>query len=341
MKLWSIFAGARSFCFLLCLLIPCAVFSQQTSNGLLKPEFLTEKSFAEIYTLTAELDDQTFMKLQMLVTNIGIGNRSAGCQVLVLQSGEKPFKKNRRFSSQNWGYKALPSPTLSIGPNRLGIGGNSTFYLTKIDQSTISIILDSAPVRHAMPDSAACKLAGGKFYDNEVLIYWTRLKATITMPGRPVQTLDGYGMLEHSRSVGYPRDFSRGWLAFHGIQANSHFVANLRLPPAAGAPAIGWTWQDGESAPNPMVNTQVKKNRIAAEGGTRDVEVASSPEKTISFVKKEELCRVSIIDELGPVLGGIVKLCMGDPVTSYYLAQVKVRPERPPVQGVLELMSFE
>ena len=56
---------------------------------------------------------------------------------------------------------------------------------------------------------------------------------------------------------------------------------------------------------------------------------------------QQSLFRFSIIDELGPILGNIVRLIVGNPVTRYYRAQAQVSPDQAPIEGILEIMDFE
>ena len=84
---------------------------------LLQPSILYNKSYTEIYTLTAENDNGTFVQVQFTFTNLGIQNENAACKALVLHTSQKPWKVNERFSRKQWSYADTPNPVLSMGSN--------------------------------------------------------------------------------------------------------------------------------------------------------------------------------------------------------------------------------
>ena len=53
------------------------------------------------------------------------------------------------------------------------------------------------------------------------------------------------------------------------------------------------------------------------------------------------LFRYSVVEDLGPILGTVVRLVAGNPITRYYWAQAHISCDAPPIDGVLEIMNFE
>jgi hypothetical protein len=85
----SHFAGYRPLSQLFCLcsiLLPLAFQSPraETLSHVLQPALLDNKSYTEIYTLSALHDDQTFVQVQLTITNLGVENRNAAGKALVL-----------------------------------------------------------------------------------------------------------------------------------------------------------------------------------------------------------------------------------------------------------------
>ena len=148
-------------------------------------------------------------------------------------------------------------------------------------------------------------------------------------------------MLERARSVGHPREICQGWVTFRGLQSGRRFLANFRLPPEKGSPAVGWIWNDGERKPAAKTGLQFTSDSSAEGKEPVAPRTISALDGSFHITRGALLYRYSFIDELGPLLGGIVNLVVGNPITNYYDAQVQVSPDKPLIEGVLELMHIE
>jgi catechol 2,3-dioxygenase-like lactoylglutathione lyase family enzyme len=305
------------------------------------PNVLSSKIYAEIYTLNALYDDQTFIQTKMILTNIGLGDSNAACELLVLHVGEKPDKTSKRFKKTSWKYSSEHNPTLSIGSCSLEQDGKSTSCTMTFDKIMATFFLSSSPRYEKSPDTILAGTSSKRFYTDEVLIPWTGLKTTLRRQGNTEKQLQGFGMLEHSRSVGYPKDFSRGWISYYGCRPGVQFLANFHFPSCKEPCAVGRTWNSLDEAPKALsgLRMSIKGSTICTKESL--LPVVSAPDPTFAIAGKQRLFRFSIVDELGPILGCIVKLIVGNPVTRYYWAQAIVSPDQPPTEGILEVMSFE
>ncbi len=332
-------AYAVCICVLPC--VPVCASSNRAASPLhpFRPNVLSSKWYSEVYTVTGLYDDRTFIQTQMMVTNIGLGDSNAACEMLVLHCGEKPDKTSRRFNKTSWKYSDKPNPTLSIGSCRLMQDGESTTCVLSLDSTVASISLDRPPGSLQSPDTILTGGAPMKFYTYEVLVPWTRTLTTLRLPGHPEKQLQGFAMMEHSRSVGFPKDFSRGWISFYGSGAGSQFLAIFHFPAFKASGAVGWTWDSREEAPKPMTGLRT----VMKTTGTCGIlpSVASLQEPSFIIDGQQSLYRFSLIDELGPILGNIVRLIVGNPVTRFYRAQARVAPDQPVIMGVLEIMNLE
>ncbi|MGA2506426.1 MAG: hypothetical protein ABSF80_03015 [Chitinispirillaceae bacterium] len=314
-----------------------------------KPAFLANGSYCEAYKLSALLDDETFIETEMMVTNIGFRDSNAACQILVLHPGEDRWKASKRFGKADWNYSDTPNPALSIGHCRLAQEKDSTICTMVFGNATVTLSFDVAPNPVKIPStinvSGEKPLLSGKssttFYTYEMLIPWSRLNATICLPGRTKKLVSGSGILVDSRSVGYPKDFSRGWVYYYGCLSGCRFLVNFRFPLNDTCGVAGWIWKDNEQTAQPVTNMQVSSGSHMVDGKKGRFVVISSPDSSFRITSQLELDRYSIIDDLGPVLGTIIKLVVGNPVTRFYKAQVTPSPGQPPAQGILEMMKFE
>ena len=305
------------------------------------PNVLASKSYSEIYTLSALCDDQTFIQTQLIVTNIGLGDSNAGSELLVLRSGEKPCKMGRRFKKTFWKYSQAPNPSLSIGSSCMAQVRDSTLCVLALDGSLVAISFGRPPIAAKSPDTILPCDASKKFYTSEVLIPWTRLHATLRLAGTREKQMTGFGTMEHSRSVGYPRDFSRGWISFYGCRAGTRFLADFHFPSCAASGAVGWTLNGRDGTPQSMAGLQVAMR--ATRIGKRNCVMpwVSDPHGSFVIVGRQSLFRLSLSDDLGPFLGYVVGLVAGNPVTRFYSAQALVASGGPPIEGILEITDFE
>lgn len=341
MNIFSLFGRSLVQAVFVCLVAYLPTYSSDevvpSSRHPFDPNVLSSKIYSEVYTLDALYDDHTFIQTQMIVTNIGLGDSNAACEMLVLRVGDKPNKTCKRFKKNGWKFSGKPDPTLSIGSCCLAQEGESTKCTMAIDGTTASFFLDRPPQSGKNPETVVAVKASKRFYTDEVLIPWTRLRTTLRTPGFPEKQLQGYGMLVHSRSIGYPKDFSRGWIFYYGCSEGNQYLANFHFPVCKASDAIGWTWKSQDEAPKPMVGLQMAMNGPNKESILPTV---SAPQDFV-IAGQQNLFRFSIIEELGPILGCIVRLIVGNPVTHYYWARAQVAPGEPPIDGVLEVMNLE
>jgi hypothetical protein len=309
------------------------------------PTVLPSKSYSEVYKLSALFDDRTFVQVQMMITNVGLGDSNAACELLVLRPGEKPSKTCRRYNKTRWNFSAAPYPTLSIGPSRLSKEGESARCLIAFDSIVAEISIDKPAGFGQSPDTVVADKALKKLYVNEVLVPWTRLSTALRMPGIPKKQLNGYGMIERSRSVGYPKDFSNGWISFYGSTAaaagGTQFLAECHFPASKAPGAIGWTWNDRDHVPKPLSGLQMVMKRKADGAHETALPILTEPHSALVISGEQSLFRYSIVDELGPMLGSVVRLIIGNPVTRYYRARALISAGREPADGILEIMNFE
>jgi hypothetical protein len=318
---------------------------QSKTQNVLQPTILSNGSYTEIYTLTAQHEDQSLVQVRLMVTNIGPGDKNAGCQILSLQPAAKSWQASKRFDNKEWTYADAPNPRLSVGPSRLEILPGMTRVDANLQGGQVKITLTGqpAPIKPRYTDvTAGRKGSKSKFLESEMLIPWSKLETTLNIPGVGIKHLRGYGMLEHSRSVGYPMDFSRGWVVFRGNQSEEgRFMASFRLPPQENAPAVGWIWQASEKRPVPLNGLRIGTESAVIDGKKQDVQVISAMDNSFRITGTQKLLSYSVMDDVHPFIRRIVQALVGNPVTSYYVAKAQLSSGQNPEPGVLELTQVQ
>jgi hypothetical protein len=307
--------------------------AEEVKDQLLAPAFLPHKSYTEIYTISALHDDKTFVQVQMTFTNLGVENKNAACRALVLNKMNKPWKVNETFNSKQWKYAEEPVPALSMGVNTLKKFPDKIELSAILGKGTIAISLLGTPSAIKPPNTDYPKNASAKFYDFEIIVPWSKVTTTISLPGTPKKTLQGFGILERSRSIGTSKDVSRGWVTFRGYQNDAFFLANFRFPPQENSLATGWIWKNGQEKPFAMTGLRMVKEK--------DVHFITALDNSFKIIGHDVLYRYSFVDELGAFTGYLVKMVVGKPITRYYDADVQIFSGKPAMPGVLELMTIE
>lgn len=313
----------------------------QQAEHALEPVILDNKSYTEIFTLTAMHDDHTFVQVQLTFTNLGVENRNAACKALVLNPSRKPWKFNERFNEKHWGYSETKGPALFAGASTLRVLSDKTCLFASLGKGTVKISLYGLPAPIKTPNIDLPKSNSGKFYQYKILVPWTRLETSLDVPGFPRQNLQGFGMLELAKSVGTSRDLCRGWVTFRGFEGDSFFLANFRLPSQENSPAAGWIWKNGEQNPVAFTGLQIRREFSMVDGNKKEYQIISALDNSFRISGHDLLYQYSFVDELGAFAGYVVKMVIGKPVTRYYDAHVVLAGGKQALRGVLELMNIE
>jgi hypothetical protein len=313
--------------------------TNQDAESVLKPRFLTNKSFAQIYTVTVLFDDSTWAQLQFVLTNLGIADHNATCKAIILHKSDAPVCWNKRYSESEWSYSPGPVQKLTIGANRISIADNKTSVSLHNDSLAIDISFNGMP-EVVVPPNATMK-SQSLVYDYAVLIRWNRVRATLQYPGHAMKKLNGYGMVELSRSNYLPSDLCRGWITFRGYHNDANFIANIRLPPEKKTPPSGWSWKNMDKTPGAVTELLLESEPRSTGCNSPGTGRIEARDKSFSVTPQALLSRYSFVDSLGPIYGTIVKLVVGEPVTYYYAAQVKIPNDTCSLYGVLEYMRIE
>ena len=344
---WNRF-GLMVLSFSLCIF--CRVYSlPEPPLHPLQPTFLSNGSYSEAYEISAVLEDGTFIQTQMMVTNIGLKDSNAVCQLLVLRKGDAPLNNSKRFGKTEWNYSDTPNQALSIGHCRIEQAAGSTVCTMSFKNASVVVSFNEPvnPVKTPSTLNVGTEkdLQQGKsssnFYTYTVLIPWSSLKATMRIREKPEIESSGSGIMVRSRTVGYPKNFSWGWVYYYGCPTGCRFLADFRFPPHGAGAVAGWVWKDNEPEPQPVTGMQVTYGSTVIDGKKMTSVVVSSPDSSFTITSRYELYRFSVIEDLGPILGSIIKLAIGNPVTRFYQAQVVQSPVDTAEVGVLEVMRFE
>jgi hypothetical protein len=289
------------------------------------PVILPAGSFTDAYTASVSADDGTFVQLQTTITNIGPGGPNGTIRLLAILPGGVSWKATNYYGRDKWHTEESPGSALVIGPCRLGCTNDSTRITMALKGGNVDIVSDVVPTPVKVPlidvtvTSPSSEDSIGKFFEYSVLIHGAKANMTLTIPGSVPRTIKGCRlMLEHSRSVGTAPEVSRGIILFRGLKDGKSVMAQFRIPVKKNAPAAGWIWKEADAAPVAVNNVKITSVIDTVNGKPRETTFCFAPNNQWTIRAENKLFRYSFIDDLGPILGNLTKLLVGNPATYYY-----------------------
>lgn len=286
-----------------------------------EPNPLSDESYGESFTAIADLSDGSYVLLQYVFTNAGIGDGKAACRGLVVRPGKKGENSAIRVDRDEWSY-TKEGNRLTVDHCVLSSTAGRTHFKVKTDQLSIDLTLNAIPKVTKAPGHLI-KVDGDEFYESELLIPWAKVEAQIKAHSGNV-TLSGMGYLDHSRSnTRLPKVASR-WLRFRGFVGTKRLLFELRNDPQGKATA--WVWSEGEAKPS---SAQLKALKVQATGKEVSVDWDTFSLKTTSL-----LYRYRPAKEWG-MLGRLAKPWVGDPETRTYRA-ILTLADGQKISGILE-----
>lgn len=298
----------------------------------LEPAVLEQDEYAESFTFIADLDDGTYVHLQLAVTNLGPGSRTGGCRALVVRAGKEPWSRGERFGAGEWRHTAGEAKErLEIGPC-WAEAGEGLEVRTRLGEAEVSLRYppQAAPVSPPSHTIAVRK----RQHRTWLLAPFSRVSARIALPGEKVLELAGGGYADHSRSNVAAGKLARRWLRFRGLRGSER-VLLLARESLSGGFGPAWIWFEG-SEPRSFERFAVKR-----EGKKEQLQWSASLAGDFEgeIVSTAQLYRYAPVEELG-ALGLLVATVVASPVTYTHRAKLALKG-RAPIPGILEVSLLE
>lgn len=294
------------------------------AEALLRPAQLSSDAYAETFTFVADLDDGSYVQLQLAVTNIGPGSGTGLCRVLVARPGAAPWTRHARHGRSGWSHEvAADGEVLSVG-DCSARSGAGTRVLAALGGRQIELTFPEPLSERAPP--TVIRL-GDREYRASILQAFTPVRARLEGFGA-ADPVSGGGYADHSRTTVPPDALAHRWVRFRALRAPHRLlVLGRQLPGGRWDPA--WIWRQGEA---PRALDALELHRSGGEGGPWTATLRDgSASGTVSA--GPSLYRHAPLEELGPI-GWLVRAVMDAPVTTTFRATLA---EPAPVDGILEV----
>ncbi|MCP3136425.1 hypothetical protein [Pyxidicoccus xibeiensis] len=311
------------------LLALVALPSVAVAGAALEPTLSQSDNYGESFTFIGDLDDGTFVLVQLSVTNIGPGSRNGICRATVLKPGQRAWTPQTKVGSKDWGYDAATG-TLRMGPCSARSVGGSTRVEAPLDGGRV-VLEYAAPVAPRSPEGSEVELGSAR-YRHEVTLAFSPLRATVQRPKTSEESHVGGGYADHSRSTIAPAKLAKRWVRFRALRGDEQVVL-LAREGQDGEFGPVYAWEEG-TAPQALEHFTLSREG-EKERSVWKVEVFNGDGSPLVLRSTSLLQRSAPVESLG-VLGGLVRPVVGSPVTYLHRAVLE-RTGKAPVAGLMEV----
>ena len=296
---------------------------------------MDEEAYGESVTAIATLEDGSFILLQALLTNAGVGDEKGACRILYVPKNKRGINVVDR-DGDDWTYQKSNN-TLKVSTCTIQGGATKTVFKAKADGVKAHLTLHAK--RHVVkPPSSSVRIEDDQIFTSEVLTPWA--DATLDIRGKGLKSLKlkGKGYLDHGRSNTLMPKVAKGWFKFRGIVGETPIILEVRTAPNGSKK--GWIWHALEKGkwgkPKKLTTTELKSwtlnlSRKAKLKGEDETTTEPMPQLTLKWSKgggsleikaTKPLYRYEPAKAYG-LMGRLAKSWVGDPITRTYEATAK------------------
>ncbi len=303
--------------------------------SLLEPQLAEDDNYSETLTTIADLEDGTYVQVQLNISNLGMGDANGGCRILVVEPNQKTWTASDRVSRDKWSATstALTITTCSV----TSAGGGTTAVSATLDGGSVKLTI-AADMKARTPPDANLKIED-KTYANVIAVAWAKVEASLSVPGRAARKLGGFAYMDHSRSTTLPAQLATRWVRFRALgPGDSLLVLARNLPDGT---LRGWAWREKEPFARPL--TKLKLTRVDAKDQAKGYTIeGAAGDMTFTIAVESQLYRYAPVEEFG-VLGMLARSVVGNPVTRTYRATLDAQPAtlQNAKRGILEVQHVQ
>ncbi|QDF02020.1 hypothetical protein [Myxococcus xanthus] len=304
--------------------------SVAAAGAVLEPKLSPSDNYGENFTFIGDLDGGTFIFVQLTVTNIGPGSRTGLCRTTVLTPGQKAWSAQAKVKTRDWRYDA-ESSTLKMGPCSARSADGATRVEVPLDGGRV-LLEYAAPMTPQGQEGTEVEV-GKDRYHHEVTLAFSALKATVKRPKGEDIVYTGGGYADHTRSTIAPAKLAKRWVRFRALRGGEKLVL-LAREGQDGEYGPVYAWEEGAKARSLEHFTLAREG--VKERSSWTVELFADGSSAMVLRSTSLLQRSAPVEDLGAVLGGLVRSVVGSPVTYLHRAVLE-REGKAPVTGLMEV----
>ena len=283
---------------------------------------LGDESYAETLTLFALLDDRSYLLVQTMLTNGGVGDEKPACRVLFVPAKGKVVHQVERGG--DWSY-TKSRRRLTLGSCQLTQSARGISWVAKTEDISANIQIKGKPTFQALPEVKGDD--EDEFFTSGIVYPWTQLNLQLKAPKLGRVNQSGVGILNHTRSTMLPPDVAKRWLKIYAFlpaqqetQSGAPLLIALRKPPEGGR-ASGWVWSKDAKNPRPLSAGELKQFRPWLLKSVPHTAQLHLGKESIQLRKVRSLFTYEPVRQYG-MMGRLAKSWVGDPINRMSLIEM-------------------
>jgi len=294
------------------------------ARPLLLPLSLGADDYGESYSFIADLEDKTYVLLQLGISNVGPGAGHGICRGLVVSPTGATWTDNKIVDSGEWGHQTGPGgERLKVGPCTLTVGADGTVITIPLDDSKVSLAFAQKPTVVRAPGARIP--IGKNQHIQEIWLGAAPVVATIALEDVAPRTVKGIGYGDHAVSDADPAKIATRWIRFRALRVEPPVLIHGREAPGG---AQGPNWIRRGDAFETLAKVEATRT-----GKTKDTRF-SVKAGDLSITSDAFVYRYAPIEDLG-VVGNVLSPFVGSPVS--YTLRATLTDGDKKIPGLLEI----
>ena len=227
------------------------------AQDLLLPRSTGNEAYSESFTLLADLDDGSYVLLQYLFTNAGLGDEKAGCRGLIVPPTGKGFNEGAQFDRDEWSYDSK-TKALKVGDCVLQERAKSLTFKVQTQKYKADLTLNRTA--QPSPPAALPEKEGNDFFHVDILVPWAKVTGSVASPVY-TKAVKGYGYIDHSRSNCLVPNIANRWIRFRGLDPKNPYLFQFHFPPDKQT-ITGWHWEAHANRPTALQSPKLKAAHV-------------------------------------------------------------------------------
>ena len=275
-------------------------------------EPLDEERYAETVTLSARLTDGSYLMLQAMLTNGGIGDEKPACRILYVSP--KGVATNQVNRDGDWRYLS-GQKRLELSSCRIQASSSGLKWKATTDDMSAEVSL-AGSVREMRPPRS--KVSGkDEFFESFILLPWGRLTAKVKAPKLGRITSQGHGTLVKTRSTMLPPDVAKHWFKLYAYpQAGQLQKPSLIVEVKAvkSGKLSGWVWHSSAKKPRALTKRELKalKPQLTTTP-PKSAQISLEGIPPLTLTRQSRLFKYEPVRQYG-MMGRLAKRWIGDPL---------------------------
>ena len=328
-------------CMVIGLYLGLSVPTSQAKNILeIKP--LSAESYSESFTLGVRLEHNSYLLVQAMLMNGGLGDEKPACRILYVHPKQQAINEVNRDGE--WHYTASKDK-LRVGSCLLQRTATGLSWKAKTQSLTVELSLEGK-LGQFSNETMSVKLDKEQF-KTQIIMPNAQVLASIKQSSKSAKIIKGQGVLNHARSTILPPKLAKRWFKLYAFAKdpasgqNPFLLLDIRFPPkhlpTKQQQPQAWAWLGTDRSPQQL--TKLDQSLEALSKRILKVGDHFSLDKygfyTVKDIKPK--FKYEPIKAYG-LMGKMLKSWVGDPINRSSLIELETKQGL--LFGMIEEIEF-